>query len=407
MAQPQVEAPRRTRAPKPTIRERGHREPKLLQLDAKARGRGRGKAREAPPEPITDPVESAKAAGLRYVTDAAPGIRRKRAGKHFSYIGLDGKPIRDRETLQRIRSLGIPPAYKDVWISPDPRGHLQATGYDAKGRKQYRYHPRWREVRDETKFERMLAFGRALPKIRERVDHDLSLPGLPREKVLATVVRLLETTLIRVGNEEYAQQNRSYGLTTMRDKHVDIKDSRIRFKFRGKSGKEHDIDIKDRRLANIIKRCRDIPGQELFQYIDDEGERQAIDSDDVNKYLKEITGDDFTAKDFRTWAGTVLCSLALQEFEAVDSDAQAKKNIVQAVKSVSERLGNTPAVCRKSYIHPAVLESYTDGSMLGTLRQLTEQELVEAAQDLRSEEAAVMGLLLRRLGQEVRERAGE
>ncbi len=407
MAQPQVEAPRRTRAPKPTIRERGRREPKLLQLDAKARGRGRGKAREAPPEPITDPVESAKAAGLRYVTDAAPGIRRKRAGKHFSYIGLDGKPIRDRETLQRIRSLGIPPAYKDVWISPDPRGHLQATGYDAKGRKQYRYHPRWREVRDETKFERMLAFGRALPKIRERVDHDLSLPGLPREKVLATVVRLLETTLIRVGNEEYAQQNRSYGLTTMRDKHVDIKDSRIRFKFRGKSGKEHDIDIKDRRLANIIKRCRDIPGQELFQYIDDEGERQAIDSDDVNKYLKEITGDDFTAKDFRTWAGTVLCSLALQEFEAVDSDAQAKKNIVQAVKSVSERLGNTPAVCRKSYIHPAVLESYTDGSMLGTLRQLTEQELVEAAQDLRSEEAAVMGLLLRRLGQEVRERAGE
>ncbi|MDP9371326.1 MAG: DNA topoisomerase IB [Chloroflexota bacterium] len=344
---------------------------------------------------------------MRYVTDAAPGIRRKRAGKHFSYIGLDGKPIRDRETLQRIRSLGIPPAYKDVWISPDPRGHLQATGYDAKGRKQYRYHPRWREVRDETKFERMLAFGRALPKIRERVDHDLSLPGLPREKVLATVVRLLETTLIRVGNEEYAQQNRSYGLTTMRDKHVDIKDSRIRFKFRGKSGKEHDIDIKDRRLANIIKRCRDIPGQELFQYIDDEGERQAIDSDDVNKYLKEITGDDFTAKDFRTWAGTVLCSLALQEFEAVDSDAQAKKNIVQAVKSVSERLGNTPAVCRKSYIHPAVLESYTDGSMLGTLRQLTEQELVEAAQDLRSEEAAVMGLLLRRLGQEVRERAGE
>ncbi len=407
MAQPQVEAPRRTRAPKPTIRERGRREPKLLQLDAKARGRGRGKAREAPPEPITDPVESAKAAGLRYVTDAAPGIRRKRAGKHFSYIGLDGKPIRDRETLQRIRSLGIPPAYKDVWISPDPRGHLQATGYDAKGRKQYRYHPRWREVRDETKFERMLAFGRALPKIRERVDHDLSLPGLPREKVLATVVRLLETTLIRVGNEEYAQQNRSYGLTTMRDKHVDIKDSRIRFKFRGKSGKEHDIDIKDRRLANIIKRCRDLPGQELFQYIDDEGERQAIDSDDVNKYLKEITGDDFTAKDFRTWAGTVLCSLALQEFEAVDSDAQAKKNIVQAVKSVSERLGNTPAVCRKSYIHPAVLESYTDGSMLGTLRQLTEQELVEAAQDLRSEEAAVMGLLLRRLGQEVRERAGE
>ncbi len=406
MAQSRAEAPRRAQAPKPTIELNGNGKAQdtLLQFKARARGRGKGRAPEALPEVVTDPVESARAAGLRYVTDTAPGIRRKRAGKGFSYLGLDGKPIRDRETLQRIRSLGIPPAYQDVWISPDPRGHLQATGYDAKGRKQYRYHPRWREVRDETKFERMLAFGRALPRIRERVDRDLARPGLPREKVLATVVRLLETTLIRVGNEEYAQQNRSYGLTTLRDKHVDIKDSRIQFKFRGKSGKEHEIAIKDRRLANIVRRCRDIPGQELFQYIDDNGERQTIDSDDVNTYLKEISGDDFTAKDFRTWAGTVLCSLALRESEAVDSDAQARKNIVQAVKSVSERLGNTPAVCRKSYIHPAVLEAYTDGSMLNTLQQLSGQELVESARDLPDEEAAVMGLLLRRLGQEVRER---
>ncbi|HEY0607595.1 MAG TPA: hypothetical protein VGD58_32060, partial [Herpetosiphonaceae bacterium] len=236
---------------------------------------------EPPVMLITDPVQSAKAAGLRYVSDEMPGIRRKRAGKNFSYIGLDGKPIRDPEELQRIKSLGIPPAYTDVWICPLPNGHIQATGRDAKGRKQYRYHPRWREVRDETKYGRMLAFGQALPQIRERVEQDLTLPGLPREKVLATVVRLLGTTLIRVGNDEYAKQNKSFGLTTMRDRHVEINGATVKFRFRGKSGKNHSIALTDRRLARIVKRCRDIPGYELFQYIDDNDERQTIDSADV------------------------------------------------------------------------------------------------------------------------------
>ncbi len=362
-------------------------------------------ATPAPPEPVVDPVKSARAAGLHYVTDTAPGIRRKRAGKGFSYIGLDGRPIRDPRELARIKALGIPPAYTDVWICPDPLGHLQATGRDAKGRKQYRYHPRWREVRDETKYERMLAFGQALARIRERTDRDLARPGMPREKVLATVVKLLEKTLIRVGNEEYAQKNHSFGLTTMRDDHVAIEDSRLRFKFRGKSGKEWEIGIKDRRLARIVRRSKEIPGYELFQYLDDDGEHRAIDSGDVNEYLREITGQDFTAKDFRTWAGTVLCSLALQEFEAFDSDTQAKKNVVEAIKRVSERLGNTPAVCRKSYIHPAILDSYLDGTMLHTLQQRTEQELSESLRDLAPEEAAVMGLLHGRLAREVAEEA--
>ena len=353
--------------------------------------------------PDVDPVASARAAGLRYVTDTGPGIRRKRAGKAFSYTGLDGKPIRNPEELRRIKALGIPPAYTDVWISPDQNGHIQATGRDAKGRKQYRYHPRWREVRDETKYDRMLAFGKALPLIRARTDEDMARRGMPREKVLATVVRLLEVTLIRVGNEEYAEQNKSYGLTTMRDRHVKVEDSRLRFKFRGKSGIEHEIDVKDRRLARIVQKSKDLPGYELFQYIDDEGQRRSIDSSDVNDYLHEITGQHFTAKDFRTWAGTVLATLALQEFEAFDSEVQAKKNIVQAVKSVAERLGNTPAVSRKSYIHPAVLDAYLDGSMLETMRQLAGQELTDSLGDLRPEEAAMMALLQNRLIREVRE----
>ena len=346
---------------------------------------------------ITDPVESAKAAGLRYVNDSTPGIRRKRAGKHFSYIGLDGKPIRDPEELKRIRSLGIPPAWTDVWICPKANGHIQATGRDAKGRKQYRYHPRWREVRDETKYTRMIAFGRALPLIRERTHRDLSLPGMPREKVLATVVRLLETTLIRVGNDEYAKTNKSFGLTTMRDRHVDVSGSKVRFKFRGKSGKMHSIDFSDRRLAKIIKRCREIPGYELFQYIDDEGERQTIDSADVNAYLREITGDDFTAKDFRTWAGTVLASLALQELELAESQTQAKKNVTRAIERVAERLGNTPSICRKCYVHPAVLDTYLDGNLVEVLQNRVEDELDEDGGQLPPDEAAVMRLLRRRL----------
>ena len=354
----------------------------------------------APTEPLTDPVESAKAAGLRYVTDTMPGIRRKRAGKHFSYRGPDGKPIRDPDELRRIKALAIPPAWTDVWICPTPTGHLQATGRDAKGRKQYRYHPRWREVRDEAKYERMIAFGEALPLIRERTERDLARPGLPREKVLAAVVRLLETTLIRVGNEEYARQNRSFGLTTMRDRHVKIEGAKLRFQFRGKSGKQHTIGLNDRRLARLVRRCQELPGQELFQYLDEDGQPHPVESADVNDYLRQITGRDFTAKDFRTWAGTVLAARALQEFEAFDSATQAKKNLVRAIEGVAERLGNTPSICRKCYVHPAVLDTYLEGALIETLQERVEQELSEALQGLRAEEAAVLALLRQRLARE-------
>ncbi|HXG64919.1 MAG TPA: DNA topoisomerase IB [Blastocatellia bacterium] len=354
--------------------------------------------------PVADPVASARAAGLRYVTDAGPGIRRKRAGKGFAYIGVDGRPVRDREVLGRIKALAIPPAWTDVWICPLANGHLQATGRDAKGRKQYRYHPRWREARDETKYGRMIAFAETLPKIRERVERDLQLSGLPREKVLATVVRLLETTFIRVGNEEYARANGSIGLTTMRNKHVEVEGSTLRFRFRGKSGIRHAVDLNDRRLAKIIKSCRDLPGYELFQYIDDTGESQAICSDEVNAYLREIAGDDFTAKDFRTWAGTVLAAVALREFEEFESETQAKKNVVQAVESVAAQLGNTPAVCRKCYVHPDVIEAYLDGSLAGALRGV-EPQPVTSPYELRPEEAAVLRLLKKR--QADAERAGQ
>jgi DNA topoisomerase-1 len=349
---------------------------------------------------ITDPVESAKAAGLRYVSDANPGIGRKRAGRGFSYVGLDGKPVRDRGVLRRIRSLVIPPAWTDVWICPLANGHIQATGRDARGRKQYRYHARWREVRDETKYGRMIAFGKALPAIRKRVNRDMKLPGLPREKVLSTVIRLLETTLIRVGNEEYVQQNRSFGLTTMRTRHVDVSGSTLRFEFKGKSGKRHSIEVEDRRLANIVRKVQELPGQELFQYIDDDGERRTIDSQDVNDYLGEITGGDFTAKDFRTWAGTVLAAIALQEFEAFDSEAEARKNVVRAIESVAERLGNTAAICRKCYVHPAILDSYLDGTLVATLKQRAGQEMANSLKGLRSEEAAVLAFLQERLARE-------
>lgn len=329
-----------------------------------------------------------------------PGIRRKRHGERFRYIGTDGRPVHDQETLERITSLAIPPAWTDVWICPLPHGHLHATGRDAKGRKQYRYHPHWRAVRDETKYTRMIAFAHALPRIRAQVKHDLALPGLPQEKVLATVVRLLETTLIRVGNEEYAKTNRSYGLTTLRNRHVDIAGATLRFHFRGKSGIEHTIGINDRRLAGIVRRCRELPGSELFQYLDDDDERQSIDSGDVNDYLREITGEDFTAKDFRTWAGTVLAAMALREFETFDGETPSKKNIVQAIEQVAQRLGNTPSVCRKCYVHPAVLDAYLDGTMLETLRQRAEQEIADALSGLKPEEAAVLTLLQQRLARE-------
>jgi DNA topoisomerase I len=298
----------------------------------------------------SDAEEAAREAGLRYVSDHKPGIRREKDGDEFRYLDVKGRVISNEKTLARIRSLGIPPAYTDVWISPHPKGHIQATGRDAKGRKQYRYHPEWRRVRDEAKYGRVIAFGLALPRMRARVDQDLSLPGLPRPKVLAAVVRLLETTLIRVGNAEYARDNKSYGLTTMRDKHVTFSGNSIRFKFRGKSGKQHTIDLNDKRLANIVKRCRDLPGQELFQYLDENGDVQDVGSSDVNAYLHEISGEPFTAKDFRTWAGTVIAAQLLREIGAGENQKQAKSNIVRAIEHVAERLGNTPAVCRKCYV---------------------------------------------------------
>jgi len=345
------------------------------------------------PELIADPVESSKQAGLRYVTDAKPGITRKRRGKSFRYFNPDGTPVKDPTVLARIKSLAIPPAWSEVWICPNPNGHLQATGRDARKRKQSRYHPRWREVRDETKYERMKAFGEALPTIRKRVEQDLALPGLPREKVLATIVRLLETTFIRVGNEEYAKENQSYGLTTMRDKHADIKGSTVHFKFKGKSGKLHNIDVNDRRLARIVKQCQDIPGYELFQYFEEDGSHRSVDSDDVNDYLREISGDPFTAKDFRTWAGTVLACTMLREFESFESQTQAKKNLVAAIKSVAERLGNTPSVCRKCYVHPGVIESYMGGEIVKSFEDQVKKALPPSSGALRQEEIDVLHLL--------------
>ncbi|MBA2453694.1 MAG: DNA topoisomerase IB [Chloroflexia bacterium] len=347
-----------------------------------------------------DSRQAAKASGLRYVTDASAGIGRKRAGTGFSYTGLDCKPIKDKDELARIKALAIPPAWTDVWICPSPRGHIQATGRDDKGRKQYKYHPKWRETRDETKYEKMIEFGLALPAIRERTSHDLSKRGMPREKVLAAIVQLLDMTLIRVGNSEYAKTNDSFGLTTMRKRHVDVKGSEIRFQFQGKSGRGHDIDIQDRRLATIVKRSLDMPGYELFKYVDENGDQQDIESSHVNEYLREISGQDFTAKDFRTWAGTLLAAQALQEFEEFDSEAAAKKNIVQAIETVAKRLGNTPAICRKCYVHPVVLSTYMEGELVENLREAVEQELAESLGDLEPEEAAVLALLRTRLAQE-------
>ena len=353
---------------------------------------------------VLGPVGSAKAAGLRYTTDSKPGISRHRRGRSFAYTGPDGHAIRSRSELTRIRALVIPPAWTDVWICPDPRGHLQATGRDARGRKQYRYHPRWREVRDETKYHRLIGFAQALPAIRRTAAGHMRRQGLTREKVLATVVQLLEKTLIRVGNDEYARSNRSYGLTTLRDTHVAIKGERVRFSFRGKSGVEHEIDLNDRRLARIVRQCRDLPGYELFQYYDENGERQTVGSEEVNAYLKEVTGQDLTSKDFRTWAGTVLAAQLLREFEAFTSTAQAKRNIVAAVEQVAMRLGNTKAVCRKCYIHPEIFDAYLDGSMLETIAQRA-SKVSRAVDRLTAMERSVLLLLRRRLNPARRRRA--
>ncbi|MEO7276283.1 MAG: DNA topoisomerase IB [Vicinamibacterales bacterium] len=350
------------------------------------------------------PVESARSAGLRYLSDTGPGITRRQAKAGFTYLNPAGRVLRDVDDLQRITALVIPPAWTNVWISPDPRGHLQATGRDARGRKQYRYHPHWREVRDETKYYRLIGFAQALPAVRARTASDLRKAGLPKQKVLAAVVQLLEKTLIRVGNDEYARQNQSFGLTTLRDGHVEVTGGKVTFAFRGKSGVEHEVDLDDRRLARVVKACRDLPGQELFQFVDENGRRQTIESFDVNEYLREVAGEDFTSKDFRTWAGTVLAAQLLRDFEGFDSEAQAKRNIIRAIESVAKRLGNTKAVCRKCYIHPAVLDSYMDGSLLATVAQRA-RRVAQAADALSPGEAAVLGLLQRRLARESRTRA--
>lgn len=365
-----------------------------------AKRAGSSKSRISLHQIVDDPAQSAKSAGLRYVTDAKPGFRRLRRGKSFRYVDTEGHPIRDRETLARIKSLVIPPAWNDVWICPIANGHLQATGRDARGRKQSRYHPRWREVRDETKYERMVLFGSVLPTIRRRVEQDLACPGMSREKILATIIRLMETTFIRIGNEEYARNNHSYGLTTMRNKHVAVNGHTVHFEFPGKSGVKHSIDLHDRRLAGIVRQCLDLPGYELFQYVDETDTRHSIDSADVNNYLHELAGESFTAKDFRTWVGSVLACTMLQEFEPFTSETQAKKNIVAAVKGVARQLGNTPSVCRKCYIHPAVLECYLEGHMAGMLTDAVKDNVLSdnIPVGLRKEEQALLRFLRSRAG---------
>lgn len=344
-----------------------------------------------------DALAAARSAGLRYATDDAPGIVREAAKNGFRYLDTDGKPLRDDIALARIKALAIPPAWTAVWICARENGHIQATGRDARGRKQYRYHPRWRTVRDEAKYDRMINFGKALPEIRAQVDAALSLPGLPREKILATVVHLLQITMMRIGNEEYARTNQSFGLTTLRCRHVKIDGSEVRFQFRGKSGVQHQIRISDPRLTRIIKRTRDLPGQDLFQYVDDDGQQHAIGSADVNEYLRTLTGEDYTAKDFRTWSGTVLAAMALQKFEKFDSEAQAKKNIACAIESVAKKLGNTPAICRKCYVHPVVMEAYLDGALMDIFKQSGQRKPGKGSHALSAEEAAVLAFLAKRL----------
>lgn len=343
--------------------------------------------------PPADVVASAREARLRYVTDSMPGITRRRKHQEFDYTDPGGKRVRDSSLLGRIRRLAIPPAWEEVWICPREDGHLQATGRDARGRKQFRYHADWRKVRDANKYDRMIAFGRALPKIRRRINRDLARRGLSREKVLATVVRLLETTLIRVGNTEYARANSSYGLTTLHDRHVNVKGSKITFYFRGKSAKKHVIELEDPKLARIVRRCRDLPGYELFQYVDETGNPVSISSNDVNDYLRAIGGAEFTAKDFRTWAGTVLAARAFQEFKRFASKLEARRNMIEAIEAVARILGNTPAICRRCYVHPVILDTYLDGTLVRRLKKCAEQKLTRDIKNLRPEEAAILMLL--------------
>ena len=326
---------------------------------------GNGKAAEAAFD--TDTAEAAEEAGLQYVSDDRPGYTRKANNGEFEYLDTQGKTIRDEKRLVRIKRLAIPPAWTDVWICPSSVGHIQATGRDARRRKQYRYHERWREQRDENKFGRLADFATVLPKIRRRVAQDMRLPGLPLQKVLATVVRLLERTFIRVGNEEYARENKSFGLTTMRTRHVTVKGDRLRFRFRGKSGRQHEVDMTDRRIAKIVSKCQDLPGQELFQYVNGDGEVRDVTSQDVNDYLREITNENFTAKDFRTWAGTVLTAIALSAQGDFETKKEAKANVKTAICAVAQFLGNTPAICRKCYVYPAIVEAYLSRTQIAGL----------------------------------------
>jgi DNA topoisomerase-1 len=362
-------------------------------------GRPRNDATHRSLTSAQDPAaEAAQEAGLVYTTDLEPGLRRVRKGKGFIYLEPDGKQVRDRATLDRIQSLTIPPAWDHVWITNRPRGHLQATGRDVRGRKQPLYHPRWRVVRDANKFDRMVGFARKLPPIRRRVASDIRRAGLPKQKVVATIVKLLEMTFARIGNEEYARENRSFGLTTLRDRHVTVRGATVKFLFTGKSGREVSVALTDRRVARVIKRCEELPGQMLFQYIDAEGERRVVTSDDVNQYLREATGEDYTAKDFRTWAGTVLAASALRKLVDFESEIEAKRNVISGIDSVARKLGHTRAVCRRAYVHPAVIEAYMDRSLEDALKGNVAKTFLR----LKADEAAVVALLKRSMGRKAR-----
>jgi DNA topoisomerase-1 len=344
-----------------------------------------------------DAREAAQLSGLRYVSDDAPGLRRKRAGKGFAYLQPDGARISERQVIARLRSLAIPPAWTDVWICRFDNGHIQATGRDARERKQYRYHPMFREMREGVKYEHLLAFAGALPTIRMKVAEHMILRGLPREKVLATVVHLLEATLIRIGNDDYARHNKSYGLTTLKNRHVVVEGAEVRFRFVGKSGKQWSLKFRDRRIAKIIKACQELPGQDLLQYLDEQGDLRAITSSDVNAYLREATGQDITAKDFRTWAGTVLAAMALNELERFETAAEAKRNLKAAIECVSARLGNTPSICRRCYIHPEVLNAYLEGALRLEIEAEVAREPDGEPPRLLPQETALLAMLRARL----------
>jgi DNA topoisomerase-1 len=348
--------------------------------------------------PSREFVASAKAAGLRYVTDSEPGIRRRRAGRGFSYVDPDGRVIREREHIRRFRSLVIPPAWSDVWICPIPEGHLQVTARDARGRKQYRYHPHFRAHRDHAKFERMVELSDVLSTVREHVERDIALPGLQRRKVMATLVWLLERTLIRVGSHDLARENNSFGLTTLRRRHVSIDGATLRFEFRGKSGVTHTVAVTDRRIARIVQRCRELPGRELFQYLDDDERRQIVYADDVNSYLREITDRDVTAKDFRTWMGTMIAAESLREMGPAPTKREAERNVLRAIDRTAERLGNTRSVCRKYYIHPVLIEAYLEGEVPPPLPAPVWQERRPHGPTLRRHEAEVLAFVKARVG---------